>query len=89
MGSIRATLEKYPHVGKLLPAMGYFPEQIADLQASVAAVDCDVVLIGTPFDLARSMTLDKPTLRVSYGSEELSGDGKSSRLADRVLGVAR
>ncbi len=80
--SIRATLDKYPHIGKLLPAMGYFPEQIADLQATIKATDCDVVLVGTPFDLAKHVKLDKPALRVTYALEELEGQPS---LADAIL----
>ena len=71
VGSIKATLEKFPHIGKLLPAMGYYPEQVADLEASIRATDCDVVLVGTPFDLARKLDVDKPTLRVRYEVEDL------------------
>lgn len=91
VGSIRTTLDRYPHVGPLLPAMGYFPEQIADLEASVRGVDCDVVLIGTPFDLGRVMRLDRPAQRVRYSSEEQAPPGSTSRtpLADRVREVGK
>jgi len=72
--SIKDTLTKYSHVGKLLPAMGYFPEQIKDLEDSINATDCDVVLVGTPFDLAAHLKIDKPALRVSYALEALPGE---------------
>jgi predicted GTPase len=83
-GSILATLEKYPHIGKLLPAMGYYPEQIKDLEDSVRATDCDLVLVGTPFDLARKMDPGKPMLRVRYEIEDAPG-GKTGTLAEDVL----
>jgi len=83
VGSIRRTLDRFPHIGKLLPAMGYFPEQIADLETSINATDCDLVLVGTPFDLGRALNVDKPTLRVTYESREVPGHGPS--LADRVV----
>jgi len=51
---------------RVLPAMGYSAEQIADLEATVAASDADVVAIGTPIDLARLMRIDKPAVRVRY-----------------------
>ncbi len=70
VGSIRDTLAKYPQIGPLLPAMGYFPEQIADLEASVRATPCDAVLVGTPFDLARKLRIDKPAVRVRYDVED-------------------
>ena len=80
--SIKDTLTKYSHVGKLLPAMGYFPEQIKDLEDSINATDCDVVLVGTPFDLSAHLKIDKPALRVSYALEALPGEPS---LTDIVL----
>jgi predicted GTPase len=82
VGSIRQTFEKYPHMERLLPAMGYFPDQIADLEATVRATPCDVVLIGTPFDLGRKLKIDKATLRVRYATEDA---GPAGALADAVL----
>jgi len=73
-GSIQETFEKYPHIGKLLPAMGYFPQQIKDLQDTIAAVDCDLVLVGTPFDLAANVKLDKAAQRVRYVLEPMPGE---------------
>jgi predicted GTPase len=84
VGSIRRTLEQFPHIGALLPAMGYYPEQIADLEASIRATDCDLVLVGTPFDLAGKLWVDKPTLRVRYEARDAEGSGPS--LAEHVLG---
>lgn len=84
--SIRQTLDKYSHIGKLLPAMGYFPEQIADLQASIQATDCDAVLIGTPFDLGRQLKLDKPAHRVTYALAPLDGEPS---LADLIRAKAK
>ena len=81
-GSIEATYEKYPHMVKLLPAMGYYPEQIADLEATIKATPCDVVIIGTPFDLGRKLNIDKPTVRVRYATED-AGEGPT--LAEAVL----
>jgi predicted GTPase len=83
--SIRETLEKYPHVGKLLPAMGYYDEQVADLEASVRATDCDLVLVGTPFDLARKLDVDKPTLRVRYAIEDAPARPGAPTLAQTVM----
>jgi predicted GTPase len=69
-GRIKETFEIYPNIGELLPAMGYGDEQIADLEKTVNAVDCDVVLVGTPIDLTRLIKIDKPSLRVGYALEE-------------------
>jgi predicted GTPase len=70
VGRIAETFENYPGIGELLPAMGYGDEQIADLEKTVNAVDCDVVLVGTPIDLTRLIKIDKPSYRVGYRLEE-------------------
>ncbi len=66
VGRIRALFEQYPHVGQVLPAAGYNAEQIADLEKTVNAVDCDYVIIGTPIDLRRVIKINKPAVRVRY-----------------------
>lgn len=81
VGSIAATYERYPHMGALLPAMGYGDEQVAELMATIRAVDCDVVVTGTPMDLGRLGDMGHPTRHVTY---ELAEIGEPS-LAD-VLG---
>ncbi len=69
--SIAATFKKYPHIGTLLPAMGYGEGQVADLQATINAVDCDAVVIGTPIDLRRIVKIKKPSTRVRYNLQEI------------------
>lgn len=69
VGELAETFAKYPGIGPLLPAMGYGEQQVADLQATIAAVECDLVLIGTPIDLGRIVSIDKPSQRVTYGLE--------------------
>jgi predicted GTPase len=69
-GSIKATFEKYTHCQEVLPAMGYGDAQIKELQDTIDASDCDVVLIGTPIDLSRVLKINKPAVRVIYELEE-------------------
>ncbi len=64
--SIAATFEKYPHVGPLLPAMGYGEEQIRDLEETINATPCDLVLVATPIDLRRLVNIRHPVDRVRY-----------------------
>src|SRR5690554_1062791 len=71
VGSLADTFELYPHIGALLPAMGYSPEQRADLEATIAAVDCDAVIIGTPIDLNRVVQIRQPNTRVYYDLQEI------------------
>jgi predicted GTPase len=70
-GSLRQTFVQYPDIGALLPAMGYGQEQMADLQATIRAVPCDAVIIGTPIDLRRIIKIDKPCTRVFYDLQEI------------------
>jgi len=69
--SIAETFAKYPGTGALLPAMGYGEGQRADLQETIRATPCDLVIVATPIDLARVITLDKPAQRVRYELQEL------------------
>jgi predicted GTPase len=66
VGSIVETFEKYTNTGPVLPAMGYGEEQITELQATIQASDAEVVVVGTPIDLARLIDIDKPVVKVSY-----------------------
>jgi predicted GTPase len=73
VGSIRATLDKYPDLEPLIPAMGYGGEQVADLEATLNRVEADVVLSATPIDLSRLVTLNKPITRVRYDLAPVGG----------------
>ena len=81
VGKMAETYRKYPGIGTLLPAMGYSPEQVADLQATVNAVDCDYVVIGTPIDLRKVIDIERPSVRVEYKLEV-----KGSPTLEDVLG---
>jgi predicted GTPase len=65
-GTLKETFEAYPHVGALLPAMGYSEDQIHDLELTINKVDCELVLFATPIDLPKIVSINKPTLRVYY-----------------------
>lgn len=71
VGEIKETFEKYPDIGVLLPAMGYGDQQIKDLEKTINAVDCDVVVIGTPIDLRRIIKINKPAVQVGYELQEI------------------
>jgi predicted GTPase len=71
VGRIAETFKKYPDIGALLPAMGYGPEQIADLKGTIDAVDCDLVIVGTPIDLSKVIEIGKPSVRVRYDLAEM------------------
>jgi predicted GTPase len=71
VGSVVKTFEKYPHLGAILPAVGYGKEQIHELEETINATPCDVVLIGTPIDLRRMLHLNKPAVRAKYELQEI------------------
>ena len=71
VGTIKATYEKYPNAGAILPAMGYGDKQVADLQETINATPADVVVEGTPIDLKRIITVNKPIATIRYELEEV------------------
>jgi predicted GTPase len=71
VGTIKATLDKWPHLTNVLPAMGYDDEQLADLETTLNAADCDIVVTGTPIDLGRLITSKHPIRHVRYELEEV------------------
>ena len=73
VGEIAETFEQYPNIGDLLPAMGYGEKQIQDLEETVNAVDCDLVLVATPIDLTRLIDIEKPCMRIGYSLKPVDG----------------
>jgi predicted GTPase len=71
VGTIRDTFAKYPHIGAVLPAMGYGDEQLRELEATIDAVECDVVVTGTPFDLGRLIHTRHPFRHARYEIREV------------------
>jgi len=68
-GTLRATFAEYRHIAEILPAMGYGPQQIADLEATINAIPADLVLVATPVDLGSLLRLNKETVRLTYEME--------------------
>lgn len=69
-GSLKGVFESYPHLTQALPAEGYFPEQLKDLEATIRKTPCDLVLVATPIDLTRLIKISQPVLRVTYRVED-------------------
>lgn len=70
VGSIQDVFEHYPHLGDVLPAMGYSDRQIQELEETIRNADCDAVVVGTPHDISRLIDVDVPLVRVRYRLEE-------------------
>jgi len=83
-GTIKEVFERYPHIGTLLPAMGYSDEQRADLADTINSSDADVVLIATPIDLRNVCDLRKPAVRATYELEEISTPTLADVLTDHL-----
>ncbi|MDP4282091.1 MAG: cyclic 2,3-diphosphoglycerate synthase [Bacteroidota bacterium] len=70
-GKLAETFRIYPNIGHLLPAMGYGPQQVKDLETTINKCQCDSVVIGTPIDLNRIIKIKKPNTRVYYDLQEI------------------
>lgn len=81
VGSIRVALERYSHIANVLPALGYYPEQIKELEESINRCDCDAVVIATPADLRCLIKMNKPSTSVKY---ELADHG--NMIANAIRG---
>jgi predicted GTPase len=84
VGSIATTYARYPAIGPVLPAMGYGASQLADLAATVRAAACDVVVVGTPMDLARLVDLGHPVRRVGYAHSDAGHPTLAEVLGPRI-----
>lgn len=71
VGSIKATYEKYPNTGTILPAMGYGADMVKDLETTINNADVDLVISATPIDLTRVLKVNKPMQRVRYELQEI------------------
>ena len=86
-GSLAETLARFPHIGPVVPAMGYSEAQVHDLEATINAVDCDAVIAGTPVDLGRIIESPHPVRQVTYALEEVDTPRLSDVLAPIVARV--
>ena len=69
--SIKKTFEEYPHLRNVLPAMGYYGDQIKDLEETINNTPADVVVSATPVDITRLVKVNKPVVRVYYELQEI------------------
>jgi predicted GTPase len=83
-GSLAETFTRFPHIGAVLPAMGYSAEQLADLEATIAATPCTAVIAGTPIDLGRLITSTRPIRETGYELEQRGGPPLEELLAPIV-----
>jgi len=82
VGSIQKTFQKFPHLWRVLPAMGYSDTQRHELEETIKRVPCDLVVVATPIDLARAIRLDKPYVCVRYEVEEMGKPAISAMMEE-------
>lgn len=86
VGTIKATFQKYPGISTILPAMGYSSQQIKDLEDTINATDCDLVISATPIDLLRLLSINKPCVRIRYEYKDHSEPTLESIIKERFGG---
>jgi len=84
VGTIKETFQAYPHIGSLLPAMGYGREQMKDLEETINKTDCDIVLSATPIDLTRLLNINKPSLQIRYEYKDNSHPTLEEAIKERL-----
>ena len=85
-GYIQETYRKYPHIEAVLPAMGYTPSQIKDLERTISQTDCDLVVFATPIHLPLVLNIERPTLRVRYEYRDHGSPTLEELIAARLSG---
>jgi predicted GTPase len=80
VGQIAEAFEQYPHIKEVLPALGYSSVELADLRDTINGSDAELVVSGTPSDLAHLIEIEKPLVRARY---EFAG-GEAQRLSQRL-----
>ena len=84
IGSIRNVYQKFPLIGKVLPAMGYGKVQIKELEDTINSSDAELVIIGTPIDLSRVMQINKEYVRVRYDLQEIGSPDLKEIILQRL-----
>ncbi len=84
VGALAEVYRRYPHIGPVLPALGYSPQQIRDLAASIERCDCDLVLFATPARLTRLLSCRTPLLRVTYAYRDHGTPTLAALLRERL-----
>jgi predicted GTPase len=83
-GTIKEVYDLWPHLGEILPAVGYSEHQMKEFEESINSVPCDIVLMGTPTDLRRYLEVDKPVLRVRYEYNEVEPGSLIAELENTI-----
>ena len=89
VGSIAEVFSKYPHIENVLPAMGYYSEQIRELQETVNRADCDSIVVATPVDLRRLIEMNKPSTAVRYELADMGRPLLREKIDEFISGLEK
>ncbi len=89
VGSLRELYARFPHLTNELPAMGYYPKQIDELERTIRDVDCETVVIATPIDLRHLIDIPHDATRVRYDLEDMTGPSLRGEIESFVTDVKR
>ena len=73
VGSIEEAFKNYPRLTKVVPALGYYGDQLAELKATIEAAGAEVVIDASPADIDRLLDLEVPVARVRYRFQPVAG----------------
>eukprot|EP00877_Chromochloris_zofingiensis_P000184 jgi/Chrzof1/10166/Cz04g31120.t1 len=83
-GKMKETLDKYPHIGEVVPAMGYSDKEVKDLEATINAVPADAVVSASPIDITKLIDLKQPVATVTYEIQDRESQGTKGKLSDEM-----
>lgn len=84
VGTLKETFQSYPAMGSVLPAMGYGRQQMQDLQETINKTECDLVLSATPIDVTRLLSINKPSIQISYEYKDNSKPTLEAIIKERL-----
>ena len=87
VGSLKELFSRFRHIGRVLPAMGYYPEQIRELEETINRADCDSVVIASPIDLRRLIKIDKPSTYVLYDLVDMERPLLREKIEEFISGM--
>jgi predicted GTPase len=87
VGSLKELFSIFRHIGRVLPAMGYYPEQIRELEETINRADCDSVVIASPIDLRRLIKIDKPSTYVLYDLVDMERPLLREKIEEFISGM--
>jgi predicted GTPase len=87
VGTIAQIYKNYPHIGPVLPAVGYNKDQLKDLEETISRIECDTIVLGTPASIDKIIAINKPVARVRFFAKEVDGEPLRDRIVDFIMKI--